>query len=86
MIMTYLVFEVCEIADELIKNKKISEFEALQIAVKIQHNRVLSDAFMLDTGEPSALEMIAMQLGADNDGDNLKSAIYDIADAIRGNE
>lgn len=77
--MSRLVNEVVETANELLENKKIlSSFEALQIAVKIQHNRVLEEAFMLNRNSPSALEAIAMELGASIDGSSIKDALYNL--------
>lgn len=58
---------------------ELTFFEALTIAVKMQHNRVLSDAFMLGNTTPSALEAIAMELGASRDGSSIKDAIYSLS-------
>jgi len=75
--MSELVKEVSDLANQLIsEDDSITFFEALQIAVKIQHNRVFQDAFLVGGHEePSALEAIAMELGA-KDGSSLKDAIY----------
>lgn len=60
----FLVREVEDIAQELAeKSKSLTKFEALQIAVQIQKNRVLSEAFCLNhSNHPGALEKIAMEL------------------------
>jgi hypothetical protein len=51
-IMSKLVREVSDLANEVIEEQwSVTPFEALQIAVKIQHNRVLEDAFMLGLQE-----------------------------------
>jgi len=74
-----LVREVSELANEVLEAKwDVTPFEALQIAVKIQHNRVLEDAFALGYPTPSALESIAMQLGASRDGSSIKDALYNM--------
>ena len=59
--MANLVREVSDLTNELLEEKwSITQFEAMQIAVKIQHNQILRDAFMLE--KPSALEHIALSL------------------------
>lgn len=78
-IMSKLVREVSDLANEVIEEQwSVTPFEALQIAVKIQHNRVLEDAFMLGLQAPSALEAIAMELGASKDGSSIKNALYNL--------
>lgn len=44
-------------------NPKITEFEALQIASKVQNNRILSDALLPHTDAPGTFEAIAIQMG-----------------------
>lgn len=59
--MANLVREVSDLTNELLEEQwSITQFEAMQIAVKIQHNQILIDAFMLV--KPSALEHIALSL------------------------
>lgn len=74
----YLTEEVLTIAEELAM-QSISTFESLQIATKIQQNRILSEAFVTDRDCPSALEAIAMELGAAKDGSSIKNALYNLA-------
>lgn len=76
--MSKLTREVSDLANELAAQWHVTPFEALQIAVKIQHNRVLEDAFMLGMSCPSALEAIAMELGASKDGSSIKDALYNL--------
>jgi hypothetical protein len=77
--MSKLVREVSDLANEVIEEQwSVTPFEALQIAVKIQHNRVLEDAFMLGLQAPSALEAIAMELGASKDGSSIKNSLYNL--------
>ncbi len=77
--MSKLVREVSDLANEVLDAQwVVTPFEALQIAVKIQHNRVLEDAFMLGLSTPSALEAIAMELGASKDGTSIKDALYNL--------
>lgn len=66
--MKKLEKEVVKTAEDLLeRNLNITTFEALQIAVKIQHNRVLEDAYLVGyTNQPTALEAIAMSLGFNN--------------------
>lgn len=59
-------------------NEHLSLVEALQIAALIQKNMLLSKAFMLDGDSPSALEAIAMELGAAKSGSTIKDAIYSL--------
>lgn len=81
--MSKLVKEVSDIANELLEAQwNITPIDALNLAVKIQGNRVLSDAFMLGMSAPSALEAIAMELGASKDGSTIKDAIEQLADAV----
>ena len=76
--MSKLVREVSDLANEVLEAQwAVTPFEALQIAVKIQHNRVLEDAFMIGRTCPSALEAIAMELGASK-GSSIKDALYNL--------
>lgn len=76
---TKLVREVSDITNEILEAEwNISDFEALQIAVKIQHNKILSAAFVLNHNGPGALEAIAMELGACKDGTTIKDALYNL--------
>ena len=63
--MEKLTKELKEITEELDEFVVLNDFEALQIAVKIQQNRILAEAFMVGGGGnyPVALEAIAMGLG-----------------------
>jgi len=45
-----LLAEVSDLANEILKTRPVTPFEAFEIAVKIQHNRILEDVL------PSALE------------------------------
>ena len=65
-----IVREVSGIANEVMEaGWAVTSFEALQLAVKIQHNRILSEALMLGSDKyPGALEAIAMALGVENNG------------------
>ena len=77
--MATLVREVSDLANEILEEQwAITPFEALQIAVQIQHNRILRYAFMVDMEGPSALEAIAMELGASKDGSTIKDALYSL--------
>lgn len=77
--MSKLVKEVSDLTNEVLEAQwDVTPFEALQIAVKIQHNRVLEDAFMLGMSCPSALEAIAIELGAAKDGSSIKDALYNL--------
>ena len=64
--------------------KDITKFEALQIAVQIQRNELFAQANVLNTGRlvPSALEAIAIELGAAKDGMTIKHALEMIAENI----
>lgn len=58
----------------------LSLSDALMIAVKIQQNRILAAAFVVVPNDsvPSALESIAMELGAAKLGGTIKDAIYSL--------
>lgn len=61
-----LTGDVREIAKTLLKQEwNLSDFEALQIAVKIQQNQVLADAFGVSDSNkhPTFLEAISIALG-----------------------
>ena len=82
--MKNLVKEITSLAHEIIDNDwQLSDFEVLQIASKVQHNRIIAEAFMVGIdGVPGALEAIAMELGANRDGLTIKEAIQNIADNL----
>lgn len=79
----FMLTEAMKIAKELKEeHKSLSEFEALQIAAKIQYNRIMGEAFAVHHNiqtEPAALERIAIELGADKNGDSIKSALFDLS-------
>jgi hypothetical protein len=85
-----LVREVSDLANEVIEAQwALTPFEALQIAVKIQHNRVLQEAFRVENIEkaPGAIEAIAITLGYTDGWDapsGISNAIHDIADELAG--
>lgn len=60
-----LIIEVSDIANDLIEQtkQKISLSDALTIAVQIQRNRIIEDAFVIGQNAPTALEAIAISLG-----------------------
>ena len=60
--------------------KNLSDFEALQIATRIQRNHILAESFAVSKNQPSAIERIAIELGADKSGDSIKSAIFALAE------
>jgi uncharacterized protein (DUF849 family) len=82
--MKNLVKEITSLAHEITDNDwELTDFEVLQIAAKIQQNRIISEAFMVGIdGVPGALEAIAMELGANRDGLTIKEAIQNIADNL----
>lgn len=78
--------EIKETVEMLKEEYNIETLEALKIAVKMQHNRVLSDAFMVDADDSSFLEAIAMQFGYRRTAltpSTLVDALYSISDALR---
>lgn len=77
--------EVQDIATELQmwasdNGEELPIFEALKIAAQVQQNRILAAAFVVVPNElvPTALESIAMELGAAKTGGTIKDAIYSI--------
>jgi hypothetical protein len=79
--MTTLQREVNDLTNDLFftSGHNLTAFEAMQIAVKIQHNRILEDAFMTGRhNSPGALEAIAMELGANISGTTIKDALYNL--------
>lgn len=79
--MENLVREVSNLTNEIIEaGWNVTPFEAMQIAVKIQHNDILKEAFMVRMATPGALECIAMELGANTSGSTIKSALIELAD------
>lgn len=80
-----MVTEVSDIANLVLESQwDITSLEALQLAVKIQHNKILSEAYMTGIGQPSTLEAIAMELGASSfDTKNtIKDALQSIASGL----
>jgi hypothetical protein len=76
-----MVKEVKEIAKELCEHWSITDYEALNIAVKIQQNRLFKEAYVLGSQSPGALEAIAIQLGIQGHT-SIPNAISSISDAI----
>jgi len=76
--MENLIREVNTLTNEIMEEWDLTPFEAMQIAVKIQQNDILKDAFMVRLSTPGALEAIAMELGANEDGLTIKDALYNI--------
>lgn len=60
--MQSLPRELSAIANEILETWDITQFEALQIAVKMQNSRVLSDIFLLGRTCPTALEAIVIEM------------------------
>jgi len=84
--MSKLVKEVTELANELMDEQwGITKMQALELAVQIQNNRVLSDAFVVGRdGHPSALEAIAISIGYDKDNNaTLIGVIDNLAESIK---
>ena len=74
--------EVIDIANDIFVEYvgEIEFKEAMDLAVRIQHNRILEDAFMTGSDNyAGALERIAMELGASSDHLTIKDAIYEIS-------
>ena len=65
--MQNLVRQVNTLTNEILSEWDISIFEAMQIAVQIQQNSILFDAYVLGHSGPGALEKIAMELENLND-------------------
>ncbi|NJK93998.1 MAG: hypothetical protein HC905_02885 [Bacteroidales bacterium] len=83
----YLIKEISELADELKeKYPKMTEFEALQIASKVQYNRILSDALFPHTNAPGTFEAIAIQMGYSHklNAGTIPDALNEIAESIKG--
>lgn len=76
--MENLIREVNTLTNEIMEEWDLTPFEAMQIAVKIQQNDILKDAFMVRMSTPGALEAIAMELGANEEGLTIKDALYNI--------
>jgi hypothetical protein len=55
---------------------EMTDFEMMQIAVQIQRNKMFKEAYLIRMSTPSALEAIAMELGAAGNGSSIKDAIY----------
>lgn len=85
-----------DLFNDLLKNARLLQKEennlsfesALQIAVKLQQNQIISDALSFNDGEykPSSIEAIALQLGAGKQklfgAKNMVDAISKVAGAI----
>lgn len=76
--MENLQREVNTLTNEILSEWNFTEFEAMQIAVKLQHNKILHEAFVLGHSGPGALEAIAMELGACENGTTIKDALYNL--------
>jgi hypothetical protein len=77
--MKKLTKEIKEISEVLMyDHPALTVAEAVIIATQIQRNRVLEEAFVVGTSKPTALEAIAMELGAATDGDTIKTALYNL--------
>ncbi|GEM_PF-3478954 len=79
--MKMLTGDIREIANTILKQKWVlSDFEVLQIAVKIQQNQILTDAFGITESNktPKFLEAISMALGYNQN----ESCYSDIGAAI----
>jgi len=50
------------IAENIQDNFEVSDYEALQIAVKIQYNKLYDDAHLVSVNAPSVFEKMAMEL------------------------
>ena len=70
--MQRILEEIYDLVETIETDESLTSFEALQIATKVQYNRIFADAYMVDKGgyTPVALEKIAMEL------DNLQSAVH----------
>ena len=78
--------EILQITEEILADAKecnwpITPFEAMQIAVKIQKNRILSGAYVVSKGVPSALEKFVMTLEEGNP--DIGESLSEIAEAIK---
>lgn len=86
--MIPLVTEVSEFAKDILReNPKISLFESLSIAVQIQKNRILTDAFNIHDPKldiPNSLEAISIALGFERNNDSsIKDAINNLAEDLQ---
>jgi hypothetical protein len=86
------IHDISDKADQLKEDYELTDFEALQIAAKVQQTSVFADAMMLYNGQnaPSALEALSMALGLETlNGKSwnatLPGAIEKIAEALEGN-
>jgi len=64
--------------DEEINNRNQRDQRSADVRSSGTHNRVLEEAFVVGTSKPTALEAIAMELGAATDGDTIKTALYNL--------
>jgi hypothetical protein len=76
-----LINELESWKNQLKEDYTLSDFEALQIAAKLQQNRILSDVYMLNETIP-VLEKTAILLGAreENKDSKTKSVIESLSD------
>ena len=86
-----MIKEISDFANELLDAQwNITPETALQLAVKIQQNRIIQDAFSVPTPGaiityPPALEAIAMVLGYKDKAFSctIQDALYDLTTAIK---
>lgn len=72
-----------QIAEDLRKTyTELTMIEALNLAVQIERNQILENAFSVSRNDshPPSLEAIAISLGYDDVRSNLVEAIHQIAD------
>ncbi len=72
--------EIIELTEEIKMEYNVTDYEALNIATKIQYNELYDFANLATENTPSALEQIAMELGAARDGNTIKEAIANLKD------
>jgi hypothetical protein len=79
--MENLIREVNTLTNEIMEEWNLTPFEAMQIAVKIQQNSILKEAFVLGyPNTPGALESIAMELGACDDSLTIKDVLMQLSE------
>ena len=73
-----------KIADSLIKDYKMTPYEAFKIACQMESNSLFKEAFGCGyLNDPPALEAIAIALGYDHDKPtSIKDALFQIAQSI----
>ncbi|MCF8372996.1 MAG: hypothetical protein K9H64_15350 [Bacteroidales bacterium] len=79
-----MIVHVDDKAKELQKDFKLTDFEALQIACKMQYNSILTEALVITGSGPGAIEAIAIELGASSqfNGNSIKESLSEIANSI----